>query len=327
MVRTRARSVNDMFSGAVKAQETETIAELKQRIEELEGKSEGVQLIPVENIIPLKLPGKLKQPRLYFNSEKMARLKDSIDKHDVLEPILLRPSTRGRYEIISGERRWRCTKELGREVIKAHVQDMDDSLALEAALIAHLLNEEISTLEQTESILSLLSLRLDIKPGDVKSNLYAIKNKQIRGKSDIQVFSDEQLVIISDILNEFGMALHSFVSNRLPMLNIDESLLNLVREGKLSPTNAVLINRQPLEWRDTLLQNAEELSKNELMALIRQIKADQIEDETRNAPIEKEILSRFKSVSKNKALLSSKQVQSRLRKIQKLLNEIESIQV
>ena len=91
-------------------------------------------------------------------------------------------------KIISGERRWRCSKELNNETIKAHVQKMDDALALEAALIAHLLNEEISAIEQTESILSLLSIRLQLDLNDIKSALYATKNQHVRGKAKNKIF-------------------------------------------------------------------------------------------------------------------------------------------
>ena len=104
-----------------------------------------------------------------------------------------------------------------------------------------------------------------------------LKISMLGAKLKTKSFSEDELATVCEILSEFGMALNSFVSNRLPMLNIDEDLLDKVREGKLSPTNAVLINRQPSEWRDALLENAEGLSKNELMTRIRQLKADQIE--------------------------------------------------
>ena len=75
MARRRARSVEQMFSGAVKAQETETIAELKTKIEELESKEEGVQFVQVADIIPLKLPGKLKTAEALFQLGKNDALK------------------------------------------------------------------------------------------------------------------------------------------------------------------------------------------------------------------------------------------------------------
>ena len=115
------------------------------------------------------------------------------------------------YEIISGERRWRCCSELGISKIPVNVREMSDVIALEAALIAHLLNEEISVIEQTESILSLLALRLNLKVDEVKSGLYLVKNSQVRGPENSRIFSEDDLTTIRDILSEFGMKLSSFV--------------------------------------------------------------------------------------------------------------------
>ena len=82
-----------MFSGALAAKESETIAQLKAEIEELKSRSKRTFDLPVAKIIPLKLQGEMKQPRLYFDAKKMEHLKASIEKHGVLEPILVRPNS------------------------------------------------------------------------------------------------------------------------------------------------------------------------------------------------------------------------------------------
>ena len=111
-MRNSKRQIGTMFNGAIAAKDGETIAQLKEEIENLKMSSGQSLLLPVADIQPLSLPGNLKQPRLYFDPVKMDRLKKSICKHGVLEPILVRPREGGGYETVSGERRWRSCCEL-----------------------------------------------------------------------------------------------------------------------------------------------------------------------------------------------------------------------
>ncbi|MDV3347358.1 ParB/RepB/Spo0J family partition protein [Leptothoe sp. ISB3NOV94-8A] len=328
MARISKRPMATMFSGALNAQEGETIAQLKEEIESLKSLSGQSFRLPVADIQPLQLPGRLKQPRLYFDPQKMERLKESIAKHGVLEPILVRPGARGKYEIISGERRWRSCCALEMESVPAIVRDMPNAMALEAALIAHLLNEEITAIEQTESILSLLSLHLDIPIEDVKAGLYRVKNSRSRGAENSRIFSADELKLIAEILGEFGMKLSSFVSNRLPMLNLAPKILEAVREGKLSPTNAVLLNRQKPELHGELVEKAVGLTKQDVMALVKELEKEQPANSSPvSLSISDQIFDRFKSVRKKKSLLESAEVQKRLTKINKLLQEIEKLSV
>lgn len=324
MGRNSKRNLTSMFSDAITAYEGDTVAQLKEEIENLKSQTKTDSYLSVKDIIPLQLPGSMKQPRLYFDPLKMERLKDSINKHGVLEPILVRPDKRGKYQIISGERRWRCCVDLGKDKIPSVVREMSDEIALEAALIAHLLNEEISPIEQTESILSLLALRLDQTVESVKGSLYQVKNSRVRGSENSRIFTDEELVLVEEILNEFGMKLSSFVSNRLPMLNLAPSILEAVREGKLSPTNAVIINRQPTKSHKKLVSQAEGLTKQELLNLVKQpsnggVKLDEQQD------VMDRVFDRIKLVRQKKDLREVPEVQSRLKKIEKLLKEIEKL--
>lgn len=325
MGRNSKRSVASMFSNAIAAHEGETVSQLKEELERLKSQAGNSHEISVENIMPLQLPGEMKQPRLYFDPLKMERLKDSISKHGVLEPILVRPREDGLFEVVSGERRWRCCCSVGKLTIPCVVRPMTDSVALEAALIAHLLNEEISSIEQTESILGLLSLQLDLPLEEVKVSLYQYKNSLSRGKAEnSRILSGEQLELIDQILNEFGMKLSSFVSNRLPMLNLEPSILDAVRRGELSPTNAVLINRQDPKLHDTLLSKASNLTKTELLEVIRSTARPKRETPGERH-ISETVFERFKSVRKKTASLKSPKVMTRLKKIDALLEEIEAL--
>lgn len=313
-----------MLSDAIDTRGGGTIPQLKEELENLKFQAVTSVDIPVDRIIPLQLPRDMKQPRLYFDPQKMELLKDSIRKHGVLEPILLRPNQQEEFEIISGERRWRCCQTLGMMFIPAIVRKMSDSIALEAAMIAHLLNEEISSIEQTESILGLLSLRLNLSSEELRSMLYQAKNSWSRGTNNHRTLSGKQMEVVNEILDEFGMKLSSFVSNRLPLLNLAPAILDSVRSGKLSPTNAVIINRQPQELHDSLITQSIGKTKTELIDLIKS-RAGPLPAQPKQKDMSDLIYQRIKSIRKNTALLDHPEAVSRLEKIDLLLKEIESI--
>lgn len=324
MGRNSKRNMTSMFSGAITAYEGETIAQLKEEIESLKSQSRAASNISVTDVIPLQLPGSMKQPRLYFDPLKMERLKDSILKHGVLEPILVRQDSNSKYQIISGERRWRCCVDLGKSTIPCVVREMSDEIALEAALIAHLLNEEISPIEQTESILSLLALRLSQTVDSVRSSLFQIKNSRMRGGEDSRILSPEELDLVEEVLGEFGMKLTSFVANRLPMLNLAPMILNAVKEGKLSPTNAVIINRQPSHLHKRLVSQAEGLTKQEVLDLIKKPKENpKVSGSDKH--VADRVFNQIRLIKKSKALRNTPAVQKRLDKIEKILREIEEL--
>ena len=324
-MRNSKRQIGTMFNGAIAAKDGETIAQLKEEIENLKISSGQSLLLPVADIQPLSLPGNLKQPRLYFDPVKMDRLKKSICKHGVLEPILVRPKEGGGYETVSGERRWRSCCELDLKTIPGIVREMSDETALEAALIAHLLNEEITAIEQTESILSLLSLHLNVSIEDIKAGLYRVNNSRIRGIENSRIFNAEEIEIISSILSEFGMKLSSFVSNRLPMLNLAPEILEAVRQGKISPTNAVILNRQPPKLHQELVEQAEGLTKQDVMVLVKEMETEQSKESSPSPSLSDKILARIKAVRKKKSLLASTRVQKKLGQIDQLLQEIEQM--
>ena len=64
------------------------------------------------------------QPRIYFDEDKIIALCESIKKHGVLQPIVVRPDDEGRYMIIAGERRYRASIMANKESIPAIIKDM-----------------------------------------------------------------------------------------------------------------------------------------------------------------------------------------------------------
>ena len=72
-------------------------------------RSVGVRIVPVDRI-----DSNPHQPRLAFNQETLDELTASIREHGVLQPILVRPIGQNRYQLVAGERRWRASKQAGK---------------------------------------------------------------------------------------------------------------------------------------------------------------------------------------------------------------------
>ena len=84
------------------------------------------------------------QPRKNFDDESIAELADSISKHGVLQPLLVRPIIGGGYQIVAGERRWRAARMAGVHEVPAVVGDLTLSAVMQLALIENLQREDLN---------------------------------------------------------------------------------------------------------------------------------------------------------------------------------------
>lgn len=111
----------------------------------------GLEEIPIEFIQPGKY-----QPRTYFAEESIAELSDSIKAQGVIQPIVLRPISDDRYEIIAGERRWRAAQLAGFDKIPAVIRTVDDESALAMSLIENIQREDLNPLEEATALKRLI---------------------------------------------------------------------------------------------------------------------------------------------------------------------------
>jgi len=88
------------------------------------------------------------QPRTRFDEEAMTSLASSIREVGVLQPILVRETGEGEYELIAGERRWRAARRAGLQTIPVLVQTASDVHSLEQALVENLHREDLNPLEE-----------------------------------------------------------------------------------------------------------------------------------------------------------------------------------
>jgi ParB family chromosome partitioning protein len=105
----------------------------------------------VELQIETLQPGKY-QPRMRVEETSLRELADSIKTQGIIQPILVRPITGSRYEIVAGERRWRAARLAGLTTVSAQVRTISDKEALAMALIENIQREDLSPLEQANGI-------------------------------------------------------------------------------------------------------------------------------------------------------------------------------
>jgi ParB family chromosome partitioning protein len=89
------------------------------------------------------------QPRKYFDEQALADLKASIEKHGVLQPVLVRQSADGALLLVSGERRYQASKLAGCLTIPAVFTDGDPA---ELSIVENLLRENLTAIEEAEAI-------------------------------------------------------------------------------------------------------------------------------------------------------------------------------
>ena len=97
------------------------------------------------------------QPRRHFDEDLLQELAESIKTQGVIEPIIVRSVAGGRFELIAGERRWRASQLAGLSEIPALVRDIDDRAAIAIALIENIQREDLSPLEEAQSLSRLIA--------------------------------------------------------------------------------------------------------------------------------------------------------------------------
>ena len=159
----------------------------------------NVQKINISEIIPNPL-----QPRKNFKNEELKELSSSIKNQGLIQPIIIKPTKNGQYQIIAGERRWRACQLNGMHEVECVIKNLDDTNVLEAALIENIQREDLNVIEEANAYKGLI----DIK-GINNENL-----AKLIGKSS------------------------SHVSNILRLLELDIKIQQMVINGDLSMGHA-----------------------------------------------------------------------------------------
>ena len=202
------------------------------------------------------------QPRRYFDPDALKELINSIKEHGILQPLLVRPLSSGGYELVAGERRYRAAMESELTEVPVVIRSLSNSEALSLSLVENLQREDLNPVEETEGILQLLSLHLEITQEEGISLLYRLSNES-KGKVTRNVTGKETVERVEKIFDSIGrMSWSSFVRNRLPLLKLPQEIREALQEGKIAYTKANVIARvKDKQARSSLLS---ETIKNNL---------------------------------------------------------------
>lgn len=219
---------------------------------------------------------KPEQVRRYFDPQKMEQLTCSIKAHGILENLVVRPlpATEGKYELVAGERRYRAAIAAGLTEVPVLILDLTDSEARQIALVENLQREDLNPVEETEGVLQLLSIRLNLALSEVVSLLYRLQNQETK-KSTHNVVAKEDALEVESLFATLGrMSWQSFVKHRLPLLNLPEEVLDSLRKGEIAYTKATAIARvKEPAIREKLLKEAiaEDLSLSQIRERIKAV--------------------------------------------------------
>jgi len=157
------------------------------------------------------------QPRRDFDEEALNELADSISRHGLLQPIIVRPLSNGNYQIIAGERRWRACRIAELDEVPVIIKELDDRAFMEIALIENLQREDLNSVEEAMGYKTLM----------------------------------EQYGLTQEQVSETVGKSRSAVANALRLLGLNETELEALRRGTISAGHA----RALLSCEDEALRN------------------------------------------------------------------------
>ena len=121
---------------------------LKALIPETPRARAGLAEIPIDHLRPNP-----HQPRQIFDDESLSELTASINRHGVLQPLLVSEDGSDRYLLITGERRWRAARRAGLRTVPAVIRErLEDSDQLELALVENIQRQDLTPLEEAHAL-------------------------------------------------------------------------------------------------------------------------------------------------------------------------------
>lgn len=144
------------------------------------------------------------QPRADFDENSLSELAESIQKHGLIQPIVVRPTSSGAYQIVAGERRWRACRMAGLSEVPVVIKELDDRNYFEVALVENLQREDLNPVEEAQGYRTLVEA-------------YGLTQEQVAesvGKS------------------------RSAVTNALRLLNLSEAALEALKNSEITAGHA-----------------------------------------------------------------------------------------
>lgn len=213
-----------------------------------------------------------KQPRHDFDENALQELADSIALHDIIQPITVIKINPAKYQLISGERRWRASKMAGLKDIPAYVRAAtDDQQILEMALLENLQRENLNAIEIA------LSYKMLMDECNMTQEQVAERMKKER----------------------------STVANYLRMLKLPPDIQKAVRDNQLSMGHArAIISLEHIDQQLYVYREIQQkgLSVRQVEQLVKQMQAGEHKDDnTKTSTTELKLPPAYKRIEDNMA--------------------------
>jgi len=184
-----------------------------------------------------KVEPRIQQPRENFDEEALQTLADSIAQYGVIQPITVRKTEGGYYQIIAGERRWRASRLAGLKEVPVRVIEADDRTTAELALVENLQREDLNPIEEAKGYRTLI---------------------------------DEFGLTQEEAAKSVGRS-RPAVTNAMRLLSLSRAVLELVEKGELSAGHAralipIADEKKQLEAAKTVIEKSLSVRKTEQLA-------------------------------------------------------------
>ena len=167
--------------------------------EDIPAEKSAYQMLPIYRVEPNP-----DQPRRDFDPEELAALSESIAEHGIIQPLTVRETKNGYYQIIAGERRWRAARLAKLSEVPAIVIEADDRKTMELALIENLQRQDLNAVEEAMGYRCLM---------------------------------DDHGLTQEEAAARVGKS-RPAVANSLRLLSLDPDVLDMVRTGQLTAGHA-----------------------------------------------------------------------------------------
>ena len=227
MLKTRIHTLRQFFQEENDMENLEPGTEQKQR--------ETILELPIAEIQPNPF-----QPRVYFDPAQLEELSNSIREYGVLQPVIVR-LVDGKYQLVSGERRFRASILANKETIPALLRQLGDREVAEMALIENLQREDLNYFEEAEGYARLIQ-EFQITQEEVARKMGksqpTIANKlrllhiseRVRREISVEVITERHVRSLLKLKDEEQQleVLHRIYKNNLNVRQTDDLIENML---------------------------------------------------------------------------------------------------
>ena len=228
--------------------------------------------------------------RKFFDQKELQKLAYDLQKNGQIQPLVVRPSHES-FEIVVGERRYRAAKLAGINEVKVDIRNLTDNEAQFLSLSENLQRQDLNVFEEVLGYLQLLLLLLENEEAflsfkekseeeiDTVARMLKRYNNELSSRIPREKHIIKGSVLeerINEVLNsQSSPSPQSFTNNKLPILDLPEDILNVLKTGKVEYTKAkVIANLKDSVQRQSLLSDTLEhsLTLSQIKAKIKNLK-------------------------------------------------------